>query len=197
MIQDSKGIQKHEFVFCIQMLLKYWSSIIMVWPSFENQKSKSPGFTGFGHMIFRSPLWSEFLTVNNLFWHFLQTFLFCINFSLAQVLIVISSFEIFRKVGSDKGKVGGSKNDSKGSIQNQQNIFSSWRHRLFWGRIRQLMKIAVLKENKTGLQLVSRPVELVQYFRGWGWLPGSVSGADRHKTKDRTGVTSCNARNPF
>ena len=99
---------------------------------------------------------------------FLQISLFFINFSLAQLLIVISSVEISRKVGSDKGKVGGSKNDSKSSIQNQQNISSSWRHRLLWGRISQLVKIAALKEKRQVYNLRQHLWNRFPYLGDWG-----------------------------
>ena len=47
--------------------------------------------------------------------------------------------------------------------------------------------------NKTDLQSVSKPVELVHYFRGGaGCLATPLA-----KTDKRTDRTSCNARNPF
>ena len=37
----------------------------------------------------------------------------------------------------------------------------------------------IFKGNKAGLQHVSRPVELVHYIKGWGLVPGNISGAHR------------------
>ena len=37
----------------------------------------------------------------------------------------------------------------------------------------------IFKGNKAGLQHVPRPVELVHYIKGWGWVPGNISGAHR------------------
>ena len=39
---------------------------------------------------------------------------------------------------------------------------------------------------KTGLQPLSRPVEQVYYLRGWGWVHGNTSGANRQKTNKQT-----------
>ena len=50
-------------------------------------------------------------------------------------------------------------------------------------RLFRLLFVFYFKTHKTCLQPVSRPVELIQYFRGWGWVPGNTSGQDDSQKK--------------
>ena len=50
--------------------------------------------------------------------------------------------------------------------------------------------------NKTGLQPVSRNVELVHYFKGLGGARQHLGCRQTHKQTDRTGVASGTPRKP-